>query len=57
MLTHSRKSNVAMIALNKCFGFRVVRTIRGYYEDPVESSVEMELVLLAEKPGRRNPAK
>ena len=41
--THSRKSNARMIALNRQFGFRVVRTIPRYYSDPVESAVLMEL--------------
>ena len=43
--THSRKSNAAMIALNKQFGFKIIRTERGYYEDPRESAVVMELSL------------
>ncbi len=45
MVTHSRKSNSAMIALNKRFGFRVARRIPGYYEEPSEPCVEMELLL------------
>ena len=43
--THTRKSNVAMIALNKEFGFQVIRTERGYYEDPREKAVVMRLEL------------
>lgn len=45
MVTCSRKSNRAMIDLNRKFGFRAVRTTRGYYRDPVESAVVMELRL------------
>ena len=41
--TNCRKSNARMIALNRQFGFRVVRTIPRYYSDPVESAVLMEL--------------
>ena len=42
MVTCSRKSNRAMIELNRKFGFRTVRTTRGYYSGPVESAVVME---------------
>ena len=35
----------AMITLNENFGFRKVRTTRGYYSDPVESAVVMERLL------------
>jgi ribosomal protein S18 acetylase RimI-like enzyme len=45
ILTNTRKSNAAMIALNKKFGFRVIRTAAGYYSDPVEPTVVMELLL------------
>jgi ribosomal protein S18 acetylase RimI-like enzyme len=34
-----------MIALNRQFGFRIVRTIPRYYEEPADSSVLMELLL------------
>lgn len=42
---HTRRSNRAMIALNRKFGFRIVRTERAYYSEPAESAVVMELVL------------
>ena len=45
MVTCSRKSNRAMIRLNLKFGFRTVRTTRGYYSGPVESAVVMERLL------------
>ncbi len=45
MVTNTRKSNAAMIALNRKFGFRVARTTPRYYSDPVEATVVMELVL------------
>jgi hypothetical protein len=32
-----------MIVLNRKFGFKVIRTTRGYYYDPVEATVVMEL--------------
>lgn len=41
----SRKSNTAMIALNKKFGFRVTGRLARYYENPVESAVVMQLDL------------
>lgn len=46
MVTNTRKRNLAMIGLNKKFGFRVVRTTRGYYFDPTDSTVVMERMLL-----------
>jgi ribosomal protein S18 acetylase RimI-like enzyme len=45
MVTCSRRSNRAMIELNKNFGFRTVRTTRGYYSSPLESAVVMERLL------------
>ncbi len=45
IVIHTRKSNRAMIAVNRKFGFRVVRTVAGYYADPVEPGVVMELRL------------
>jgi len=45
IVTNTRKSNSAMIALNRKFGFRIIRTTPRYYSDPVESTVVMELVL------------
>ena len=41
----SRKSNTAMIALNKRFGFRVTGRVSRYYENPDESAVVMRLDL------------
>ena len=42
IVTNSRRSNKAMIRLNREFGFRIVRTSRGYYENPREATVVME---------------
>jgi ribosomal protein S18 acetylase RimI-like enzyme len=46
LVTHMRKSNQAIIALNRRFGFRVIRTVEGYYEDPDEPAVVMRLDLI-----------
>jgi ribosomal protein S18 acetylase RimI-like enzyme len=43
IVANSRKSNAAMIALNRKFGFRVIRTVARYYAEPVEAAVVMEL--------------
>ncbi len=43
--SHTRKKNTRMMKLNQKFGFRAVRTIRGYYSDPPDSGVLMELAL------------
>jgi ribosomal protein S18 acetylase RimI-like enzyme len=45
VVTNTRSRNAAMIALNKKFGFRVLRTTPGYYGDPVDATVVMERVL------------
>ena len=45
IVTNTRKGNQPMIALNKKFGFRVLRTTPGYYRDPPDSTVVMELLL------------
>jgi ribosomal protein S18 acetylase RimI-like enzyme len=45
LVTHTRQSNAAMIALNERFGFRIVRTTPRYYDEPPESAVFMELKL------------
>jgi ribosomal protein S18 acetylase RimI-like enzyme len=45
MITNCRKRNVRMIALNRRFGFRIVRTIPRYYMEPTDSAVLMELLL------------
>jgi ribosomal protein S18 acetylase RimI-like enzyme len=42
IVTNTRKSNKAMIGLNKKFGFGVLRTTSGYYGDPLEPTVVME---------------
>ncbi len=47
LVTHSRQSNAAIIALNRRFGFRVVRTVKNYYEEPAEAGVVMRLDLTA----------
>jgi ribosomal protein S18 acetylase RimI-like enzyme len=44
MLTNCRESNAVMIAINKKFGFRLIRNTPGYYEDG-EGTVVMELLL------------
>jgi ribosomal protein S18 acetylase RimI-like enzyme len=45
IITNCRKSNTRMIALNRQFGFRIVKTIPRYYLEPTDSSVLMELLL------------
>jgi len=45
IVTNTRKSNAAMIALNRKFGFRILRTTRAYYANPTEATVVMELPL------------
>jgi ribosomal protein S18 acetylase RimI-like enzyme len=45
VITNCRKRNVRMIALNRRFGFRIVRTIPRYYLEPTDSAVLMELLL------------
>ncbi len=45
IVTNTRKSNQAMLRLNKKFGFQVLRTTPDYYEDPREATVVMELCL------------
>ena len=42
IVANTRKSNKAMIRLNQKFGFKIIRTTPGYYEDPRESTVVME---------------
>jgi ribosomal protein S18 acetylase RimI-like enzyme len=41
----TRKSNAAMITLNRKFQFKTVRTIPRYYADPSEPALVMELLL------------
>ncbi len=45
MVTNTRKSNKRMIALNRNFGFRVIRTTPAYYSNPPEATAVMELML------------
>jgi ribosomal protein S18 acetylase RimI-like enzyme len=45
IVASSRKSNAAMIALNRKFGFRVVGHEPGHYENPPEPAVIMRLTL------------
>ncbi|MFN0104150.1 MAG: N-acetyltransferase family protein [Bryobacteraceae bacterium] len=45
MVTTTRAGNERMIQLNEAFGFRIVGTVAGYYVDPEEAGVEMELAL------------
>ena len=43
IMLHTRRSNSAMIRLNRKFGFTVARTIARYYRDPDEPGLFMEL--------------
>jgi ribosomal protein S18 acetylase RimI-like enzyme len=43
IVTNTRSRNARMIALNRKFGFRILRTTPGYYRDPTDSTVVMEL--------------
>src|SRR5258706_3514064 len=52
IVSNTRKSNLRMIRLNRKCGFKVIRTTRGYYHDPVESTVVMELDLTRARRGR-----
>ena len=45
VVTNTRKKNSRMISLNQRFGFQVIRETRGYYSDPTDSTVVMELRL------------
>jgi ribosomal protein S18 acetylase RimI-like enzyme len=36
-----RSRNTAMIRLNRKFGFRVVRTVPAYYENPRDATLVM----------------
>jgi ribosomal protein S18 acetylase RimI-like enzyme len=45
IMANSRKSNAAMIALNRKFGFEVIGRVQRYYEDPAETAVIMRLAL------------
>lgn len=45
IVTNTRSRNQRMIALNRRFGFRILRTTPGYYTGPKDSTVVMELRL------------
>ena len=45
IVTNTRERNAAMIALNRAFGFEIIRTTPRYYAGPVEATVVMELRL------------
>jgi ribosomal protein S18 acetylase RimI-like enzyme len=45
IVTNTRKSNRPMLALNRKFGFKVMRTTPNYYGSPPEPTVVMELRL------------
>jgi len=45
IVTTTRKSNARMIALNRKFHFKTVRTIPRYYAGPTEPALVMELQL------------
>lgn len=45
IIANTRKSNHAMIKLNKKFGFKIIRTTPKYYDDPCEATVVMEILL------------
>jgi ribosomal protein S18 acetylase RimI-like enzyme len=45
IVTNCRESNSQMISLNAKRGFRLVRVTPGYYEEPTEATVVMEVLL------------
>jgi ribosomal protein S18 acetylase RimI-like enzyme len=45
IVTNCRESGSIIISLNKRHGFRVVRTTPAYYENPVEATVVMDILL------------
>jgi ribosomal protein S18 acetylase RimI-like enzyme len=45
VVTNTRKSNSAMVKLNRKFGFTILRTTPNYYQEPQEPTVVMELRL------------
>ncbi|HMA95223.1 MAG TPA: GNAT family N-acetyltransferase [Polyangiaceae bacterium] len=45
LILEVRRSNMAAIALYRSFGFSVSRLRRGYYANPTEDGIEMQLVL------------
>ncbi len=50
LLTTTRGKNVRMIALNKKFGFQIVKKIPNYYAGPPDSAIVMELRLKKRPP-------
>jgi ribosomal protein S18 acetylase RimI-like enzyme len=47
IVTNTRRRNTRIISLNRKFGFKIVRTTPGYYSDPPDATVVMELRLRA----------
>jgi hypothetical protein len=45
MVTNMRQSNTRIISLNKKFGFTTRELVPGYYSDPEETALVMELRL------------
>lgn len=49
IITNTRETNAAMIALNQKYDFQVLRTTPRYYSEPAASTVVMELRLKRRK--------
>ncbi|MEO8026412.1 MAG: N-acetyltransferase [Bryobacteraceae bacterium] len=49
IVTNTRKRNKAMIALNRKWGFKIVRTVPQYYAEPADAAVFLELALCKRK--------
>jgi ribosomal protein S18 acetylase RimI-like enzyme len=45
LISQTRQSNHRMIAVNKKAGFREVKVVQGYYQEPEEAAIVMELEL------------
>ncbi len=45
IVTNCRESNSQMISLNAKRGFNLIRVTAGYYEEPAEATVVMELLM------------
>jgi GNAT superfamily N-acetyltransferase len=43
IVTNMRQSNIRIIKLNEKFGFKLREVVPGYYDDPDEAAVVMEL--------------
>jgi len=52
IVTNTRKRNSRMISLNEKFGFKIIRTTPGYYFEPNDATVVMELKVLSLPIGR-----